>query len=199
MKKINNILNNGKKIFLATLILGSSAFAGSDRFHDYAKVKYSEPIYEYVYDRQRPQRECKEVRYKVNNYDDRYYSSNNYNNDLGVDTLIGTAAGAVLGSQIGKGNGRVAAQIVGGLLGAKVAHEIRNNYKPSYNNRHNNRYNDDYRYETKTECYDVSSKRRHKRKTITGYKNYFVYNGVKHYKITNRPKRKVKITHIIEF
>ncbi|WP_072680739.1 glycine zipper 2TM domain-containing protein [Arcobacter sp. LA11] len=187
-----------KKIFLVGLLLVSSSFAGSDRFYDYAKVRYSEPIYEYKYNRQ-PKRECKEVRYKINdNYDDRYYSSNNYNDELGVDTLIGTAAGAVLGSQIGKGNGRVAAQIVGGLLGAKVAHEIRNNYKPRYNNRYNDRYDDDYRYETRTECYDVSHKRV-KRKIITGYKNYFVYNGEEHYKITNRPKRKIKITHTISF
>lgn len=184
-----------KKILLAGLVLTSSLFAGSDSFYDYSRVTYSEPIYEYVYDQ--PRRECREVRHKVryNDYDDRYYSNSNYNDELGIDTLIGTAAGAVLGSQVGKGNGRVAAQIVGGLLGAKVAHEVRNNYKP--NHRHNNRY-DDYRYETRTECYDVVGHRT-KRKEIKGYKNYFVYNGVKHYKITKRPKRKIRINHIINF
>jgi len=175
-----------KKIVLTGLLFISSLYAGSDRFHDFAKVSYSEPIYDYVYDR-KSHRECKEVRYKVR--DDRYYSD--YDDNLGVDTLIGTAAGAVIGSQIGKGNGRVAAQIVGGLLGAKVAHEIRNNYRP------NDRYDDNYRYETRTECYDKPS--RAKRKTITGYKNYFVYNGVEHYKISNRPMRKVKVTHTINF
>ena len=187
-----------KKIFLTVLLLVTSSFAASDRFYDYSRVTYSEPIYEYKYNRQ-AKRECKEVRYKINdNYDDGYYSSNNYNDELGVDTLIGTAAGAILGSQIGKGNGRVAAQIVGGLLGAKVAHEIRNNYKPRYNkNRYNDRYDND-RYETRTECYEVAHKRV-KRKYITGYKNYFVYNGVKHYKITDRPRRRIKITHTINF
>ncbi len=175
---------------LSITLISTSLFARSDRFNDFAKVKYSEPIYEYVYDRNSRQ-ECKEVRYKVrNDYDDRHYSSN-YNDTLGVDTLIGTAAGAIIGSQIGRGNGRVAAQIVGGLLGAKVAHEVRNNYKPEYNDR------DNYRYETRTECYDVPS--RHKRKVITGYKNHFVYNGVEHFKITTRPLRRVKITHTINF
>ncbi len=186
-----------KKILLAGIFLATSLIAGSDTFHDYARVTYSEPIYKYVYDK--PRRECKEVRYKVrnDNYDDRYYSSR-YDDNLGVDTLIGTAAGAVLGSQVGKGNGRVAAQIVGGLLGAKVAHEIRNNYKPNYRDDDSyDRYEDDYRYETRTECYNVGHKV--KRKKIKGYKNYFVYNGVEHYKVTKRPKRKIRITHTIEF
>lgn len=180
-----------KKIALTSLVAVSSLFAGSDVFHDYTKVTYSQPIYEYVSHKE-PQRECKEVRYKVQNYDDRYYESN-YNDSLGVDTLIGTAAGAVLGSQIGKGNGRVAAQIVGGLLGAKVAHEIRNNYKP--NHQYNNY--DDYRYETKTECYDVG--RVSQRKELTGYKNFFTYNGVEHFKISHRPLHRVQITHTINF
>lgn len=183
-----------KKFFLISLIFATSLFAQSDRFYDYAKVTHSEPIYEYNYDRN-PRQECKEVRHRVRNYDDRYYSSNNYDDNLGVDTLVGVAAGAVLGSQVGKGNGRVAAQIIGGLLGGKVAHEIRNNYKPQ--NNYNNRNYDNYRYETRTECHDVRS--RVKRKMITGYKNHFVYRGVNHYKITNRPKRRIKLTHIINF
>lgn len=189
MIKFNNILNLGRKTFLAGLLLTSSVYARSDSFYDFARVSYSEPIYEYVYDRV-PNRVCHDVRYKVrDNYDDGYYSSN-YDDSLGIDTLVGTAAGAVLGSQIGKGNGRVAAQIVGGLLGAKVAHEIRNNYKPAYND-------STYRYETKTECYDEPQ--RVERKMITGYKNYFVYNGVEHFKVTDRPLNKVRITHTIDF
>ncbi|WP_321471175.1 glycine zipper 2TM domain-containing protein [Halarcobacter sp.] len=190
MIKLNNISSILKKTFLAGVILTSAAYAGSDRYHDFARVTYSEPIYEYVYENV-PNQVCEEVRYKVrDNYDNRYYSSG-YDDSLGVDTLIGTAAGAVLGSQVGKGNGRVAAQIVGGLLGAKVAHEIRNNYKPnSYNNRN-------YRYETKTECYDRPQ--RVERKMLTGYKNYFFYNGNKHFKITNRPIKRVKINHTISF
>lgn len=177
-----------KNIFLMVLLFMTSLFAGNNNFRDFARVKYSEPIYEYVYNRDFV-RECREVRHKVRTYDDRNYSSN-YNDQLGVDTLIGAAAGAVIGSQIGKGNGRVAAQIVGGLLGAKVSHEVRNNYKPE------RRYNN-YRYETSTECYDRPN--RTKRKMITGYKNYFVYNGVEHFKITDRPVRKIRINHTIDF
>ena len=182
-----------KNIFIIAILSVTYLFAGGNRFHDFAKVRYSEPIYEYVYDRGSV-RECKEVRHKVRNYDDRYYSSANYNDELGVDTLIGTSAGVVIGSQIGRGNGRVAAQIVGGLLGAKVAHEVRNNYRvePRYSGNHDN-----YRYETSTECYDRPN--RTKRKMITGYKNYFVYNGVEHFKVTTRPKRKIRITHSIDY
>lgn len=174
-----------KKILLGGLLLVTSLFAGGERFHDFAKVTYSEPIYEYVYD-SRPHRECQEVRYKTNN--NRYYGNNN--NSLGIDTLIGAAAGVALGNQIGKGNGRVAARVVGGLLGAKVANDIRGNY----------RVNDNYydnRYETKTECYDVEEQV--ERKAITGYKNYFVYKGEEHFKISDRPLRRVKITHTINF
>lgn len=190
MIKLNHIINLAKKIFLAGLLLTSAAHAGGDRFRDFARVSYSEPIYEYVYEKV-PNRVCEEVKYKVrDNYDDRYYSSN-YDDSLGVDTLIGTAAGAVIGSQIGDGNGRVAAQIIGGLLGAKVAHEIRNS------NRVSSYGSDNYRYETKTECYDEP--KRVERKMITGYKNYFVYNGVEHFKITDRPIKRVRINHSISF
>lgn len=174
-----------KKLVLATTLLVSSLFAGGDRFHDFAKVRYSEPVYEYVYE-QEPQRQCDKVRKRVRHYDQ---GSHVRNDNLGIDTLVGVAAGAVLGSQVGKGNGRVAAQIVGGLLGGKVAHEIRNNYNSSSNA--------DYRYVTRTECYDTY--KNVERKVITGYKNYFVYNGVEHYKVTKRPKKRIRITHSISF
>ena len=173
-----------KKLLLSAILLASSLFANGNRFHDFAKVSYSEPIYEYVYDNE-PQKECRDVRKKVRVYDDSY----SRNENLGIDTLIGVATGAVIGSQIGKGNGRVAAQIVGGLLGGKVAHEIRNNYNSSSNA--------DYRYVTRTECYDTY--KNVERKVITGYKNYFVYNGVEHYKVTKRPKKRIRITHSISF
>lgn len=181
-----------KRIYILMFFLISSLFAGGDRFYDFAKVTYSQPVYEYAYANSGTHQECREVRKKVSDYNDGYYSD--YNDSLGVDTLVGVASGAILGSQVGKGNGRVAAQIVGGLLGAKVAHEIRNNYKPS--SRYNNHYRDD-RYVTTTECYDVED--RVKRKIITGYKNYFTYNGTEHFKITDRPIRRVRITHTINF
>ncbi|AXH12455.1 glycine zipper 2TM domain-containing protein [Halarcobacter bivalviorum] len=172
-----------KKLLIVSTFLVSSLFAGGDRFHDYVKVKYSEPIYEYVYE-QVPQTQCSEVRKKVRAYDNDSYVRND---NLGIDTLVGVAAGAVLGSQVGKGNGRVAAQIVGGLLGGKVAHEIRNNYNS----------NQSYRYVNTTECFDTYENV--ERKVITGYKNHFVYKGIKHYKITKRPKDRIKITHSISF
>ena len=172
-----------KKLLLSVILLASSLFANGNRFHDFAKVNYSEPIYEYVYDNE-PQKECRDVRKKVRVYDDSY----SRNENLGIDTLIGVATGAVIGSQIGKGNGRVAAQIVGGLLGGKVAHEIRD---------YDSTANANYEYITKTECY--TSYKRIKRKMITGYKNHFVYKGEDLYKVTKRPKKKIKITHSISY
>lgn len=173
-----------KKLLLATTILASSLFAGGNSYYDYAKVNYSEPIYDYVYE-QEPQRQCDRVQKRVRVGGDSYTQNDN----LGIDTLVGVAAGAVLGSQVGKGNGRVAAQIVGGLLGGKVAHEIRNNY--------NNPTNSNYKYVTTTECYDTY--KNVERKVITGYKNYFVYNGEEHFKVTKRPKKSIRITHSISF
>ncbi|RXJ70061.1 hypothetical protein CRV08_00415 [Halarcobacter ebronensis] len=188
MSKLN-LLKHGKRAVIISLFLSSFLFAGGDRYYEYAKVTYSEPIYDYVYDNH-PNRICKEVRYKVrDDYDDGYYSSRR-DDSLGLDTLVGTTTGVVIGSQIGKGNGRVAAQIVGGLLGAKISHEIRNNYRPQ-------KY-DNYRYEIRTECYDEPT-RQTKTRVLSGYKNYFVYNGIKHYKITNEPIKRVQITHTIDF
>lgn len=177
-----------KKVLFGGLILISSLFAG-ERFQDFARVTYSEPIYEYIYDRDVAQ-ECREVRHKVR--DDYRYNSSRDSNIIGVDTLVGTATGAVIGSQIGKGSGRVAAQIVGGLLGASVANGMRDNYRSSADD-----FYDEYRYETTTECYDRPQ--RVKRKVLTGYKNYFVFDGVEHYKISDRPLKRVKITHTINY
>ncbi len=180
-----------KKSIFATILFASTLFAQSDSFYEYVKVKSSEPVYEEIY-REIPNRECKEVTYKVR-VDDGYHQNQRRDDSLGIDSLIGTAAGAVIGSQIGKGNGRVAAQIVGGLLGAKVAHEIRN--QNSYDD-YDNGY-ESYRHETRTECYNKP--KRVKEKVLTGYKNYFIYKGMKHYKISETPLKRVKITHMIKF
>ncbi|RXK14174.1 hypothetical protein CP965_01630 [Halarcobacter mediterraneus] len=173
-----------KKFILILVILASSLFARHNDFYDYAKVRYSEPIYEYVYE-DRPQTQCKDVTHKVRVGKEREYS----NDSLGIDTLVGVAAGAVLGSQVGKGNGRVAAQIVGGLLGGKVAHEIRES--PSYER--GNRY----KYVTQKECYETYTTV--KRKVLTGYKNYFKYKGKEYSKVTREPKKRIRITHTINF
>ncbi len=179
-----------KSVFVAFL-LSSSLFAQSDSFYEYVKVKSSKPIYETIY-REIPNKECREVTYKIKINDD--YDHRKRDDSLGIDSLVGTAAGVVVGSQIGKGNGRVAAQIVGGLLGAKVAHEIRN--KDSYDD-YNNKDHESYRYETRTECYNKP--KRIKEKVLTGYKNYFTYKGIKYHKISDTPLKRVKITHTIEF
>lgn len=182
-----------KKIVIGSILLATSLFAKNDVFYEKVKVSYSEPVYEYKFARETRQ-ECKEVRYKIkDDRYDRYDKNSKYDDSVGVDTLVGTAAGVVIGSQIGDGNGRVAAQIVGGLLGARVANNIRNE-------KVQDDYYDGYRYETKIVCKDRKpNHHQRKERVLIGYNNYFVYNGVKHFKFSKRPLRKIKITHTINF
>ena len=171
------------KILTTILLAGTTAFAGGETYYEHARVTKSEPIYEYVYERE-PHRECYEEKVRVRNKKNNYYDSNS----IGLDTIIGATTGVVIGNQIGKGNGRTAAKIIGGIVGGAVA----NNMRDGYDN-----YDEGYTYETRTKCYDKS--RRIKRKMITGYKNYFVYKGTQHFKVSNKPRKKVRITHTIDF
>lgn len=173
------------KLLATILLAATTAFAGGETYYDVARVTKSEPIYEYVYERE-PHKECYEEKVRVSQPRDNYYDSNS----IGLDTIIGATTGVVIGNQIGKGNGRTAAKIIGGIVGGAVANNMRDNYS-------NNGYQDDYAYEVRTRCYDTS--KRVKRKMITGYKNYFVYNGNEHFKVTNKPRKKVRITHTIDF
>lgn len=201
------------KILIATSILGFGAssvqadylnghkefknkYSGYDKRNDttFARVTYSEPIYTYV---SKNVKECYEVpvQKKVyNNRDDNYRHSSGYDsNSIGVDTIVGATIGVVIGNQIGKGNGRDAAKIVGGLLGAAVANGTRED-------RYNNTYqSNNYSYETTYETRCETKKHHRKEKVISGYKNYFSFNGKEYSKMSEQPLRKVRIEHTISF
>lgn len=170
--------------YIFTLFLTLSTLqANGTTYYDYAKVTHSEPIYEYVYERI-PQEECVEEKVRIPRKSDNYYNSN----AIGLDTIIGATTGVVIGNQIGKGNGRTAAKIIGGLMGGAIANNLRDNERYS---------NVGHDYEIRTRCYDRSKSVQ--RKMLTGYKNYFIYNGQEHFKVTHKAKKRIKITHSIDF
>jgi len=179
------------KLLTASMILASTLIAGGETYYEHARVTKSEPIYEYVYKRE-SNRECYEEKIRVQNHNNNSSNNNSYygSNSIGLDTIIGATTGIVIGNQIGKGNGRTAAKIVGGLLGGVVANNMRNQSNTKS-------YDEGYTYETRTKCYN--NPRTIKRKMVTGYKNYFFYNGNEHFKVTNKPRKKVRITHNIDF
>ncbi len=147
------------------------------QYYDYAEVTQSTPLYNYTYIN-KPYKEC---------YEETYNNTNDSNNNsVGLDTIIGLAAGAIIGNQVGKGNGKVAAKIIGGLVGGKIANNIRGHD-----------YSNNGAYETRTRC--VTKYKRKKIKTLSAYKNYFTYNGVQNYKISNIIQNTVKIKHTISY
>ncbi|RXK01018.1 hypothetical protein CRU98_00775 [Arcobacter sp. CECT 8986] len=174
-----------KKIIVLSALFTNLIFANSLQSNEFARVTHSEPIYKEVRVSQ-PVQECYEQEYRQKVYDDNYSYSNN--NSIGLDTIVGVTAGAILGNQIGKGNGNTAAKIVGGLLGGKIANELRTNDSNSYH------YETKYRTKCETKYEKVRTKR-----VITGYKNYFKYDGVKYSKVTKHPKKRIRIYKTIDF
>ncbi len=162
------------KILTFIVLFSSLLFSKQiNKYYEYVQVTHSTPIYNYTYIN-KPYKECWEER---------------YNNSIGLDTIIGFATGAVIGNQVGKGNGRVAAKIVGGLLGGQIANNIRNNNSSNYGS-----YDE---YKTRTKC--VTKYKRKKRKTLSAYKNYFTYNGIQNYKISNEIQNTIRIKHAISY
>ncbi|RXJ83883.1 glycine zipper 2TM domain-containing protein [Arcobacter sp. CECT 8985] len=173
-----------KRIVVFLFLICNIVFANSLSSSEFAKVTHSEPIYKEVRI-SKPIQECYDQRYKVKVYDDNSYSDNN---SIGLDTIVGVTAGAILGNQIGKGNGNTAAKIVGGLLGGKIANEIRSNGSNSYH------YETKYRTKCETKYKEAGTKR-----VITGYKNYFRYEGIEYSKVTKNPKKRIRIYKTIDF
>ncbi|AXX92591.1 hypothetical protein CPU12_01855 [Malaciobacter molluscorum LMG 25693] len=169
-----------KRIIVLTILFTNLIFANSLKSNEFVRVTHSEPIYKEVRIN-KPIQECYEKEYRQKIYDDNYSSNNN---SIGIDTIVGVTAGAILGNQIGKGNGNTAAKIVGGLIGGKIANELRSN---SFNN-----YHYETRYETKYE--KVRTKR-----VITGYRNYFNYDGIRYSKVTKNPKKRIRVYKTIDF
>lgn len=178
-----------KKLIIFILICSSFLFAKEYKRYTYAYVTHSEPIYEYRYDRAY-NNDCEEEDYYYEtSYNPRYDQTYN-RNEIGVDTLVGATIGVAIGNQIGKGNGRDVARVVGGLLGASIANNTREKREYiDYDTRQVKRYK---------ECHDNSYSNR-KTKVLTGYKNYFTIKGREYYKITKRPRDRIKVTHIIQY
>jgi len=172
-----------KKILTTILILSSFVFAKEYRTHTYAHVTSSEPIYEYRYNK--VYNDCEDDYYETS-YEPRYYDNSN---SVGLDTLIGATLGVAIGNQIGKGNGRDVAKVAGGILGASIANH---NRVDSYNSHHRK-----YKKRHYKEC--DNHYRTSKRKILVGYKNYFYYRNTEHFKITKRPKNRIRITKTISY
>jgi len=178
-----------KKLLAIILIFASMVvYAKERRTYSYAYVNHSEPVYEYRYDRVYEQ--CEEDYYRS---DYEYYENERRydNNAIGVDTLIGATIGVAIGNQIGKGNGRDVARIAGGLLGATIANNTRDERR--YNSNHRS-----YKKRGYSNCDDGYYTQR-KRKVLVGYKNYFTYDNKEYFKITKRPKNRIKVTKTISF
>lgn len=164
-----------KKLFFLCL-LTNILFGQEDRFYTYVNVIRSEPMYEY--------RDIPEQReyYNTTPSSSRSYESDN---SIGLDTVIGATAGVILGNQIGKGNGKTVAKVAGGLIGAGVANGTRDSRNGT------STYNEDYR---QPNSYSIRRER-----VLTGYRNYFIYEGREYSKITYNPIDRVEIIKTIEY
>ena len=177
-----------KKLLILLLLVSSAVFGKSLYSYENVRVTHSEPIYKYVTVK-KPIQECYEEEY-LHRIPGRKIYEESSGNSIGLDTIIGATAGVVIGNQIGKGNGRDAAKIVGGLLGGAIANNMRDN---------NVVYGEDeYVTRTRTKCVTKYETAREKR-VVEGYKNYFMYNGVEHYKVTKKPKKRIKVSKTITF
>jgi uncharacterized protein YcfJ len=182
MKKYN------KTLILALIMLSTSVFAQGDNFTERVKVKYSKPVYQTI-EEEIPNRNssCYEE-YEVRTPITRSSSYRNENN-IGVDTIIGATTGVIIGNQIGRGNGRVAAKVIGGLLGATVANGMRNHERTQDNSQ--------YYYETKRR--NICNNKIVRRTVLTGYDNYFTYNGKSYSKFSKHQKDYITVETSINY
>lgn len=159
-----------KKLFIILIALSSLAFAKQSKSHENVYVDYSEPIYE-----------IRHIRDYERNYEYRHRSDYESSNHIGLDTVIGATIGVAIGNKLAKGHkGKDIAQVAGGLIGVSIANNSRHGYyEPVHHKPHHRHYK--------------------KRKVLVGYKNYFVYDDMQYFKITKRPKNKIRITKTISF
>jgi len=181
--KIRNIVST------ILLLVGVNSFASDIKSQTiFVDVIRSEPIYKTVNIRV-PYDEVVSKAYEVSvpcGYDE---PSTVNNNSIGLDTIIGAGLGIALGNQVGKGNGRTVAKIAGGLLGAGVAN---NYYRENFDNV---QYCKETRYKDEVVThYDYTTKEK-----LQGYRNIFIFNGHKYTKITNRPKKTIRVRSTISF
>jgi len=97
----------------ATLLTSTQVMANVNSYYDYARVKYVEPVYQWV-EVSRPQQEC-------HSYYRKTY--NTHNNATG--TVVGAIIGGAIGNAIGhnKSNKKVGL-IAGAALGGAIGHDV---------------------------------------------------------------------------
>jgi uncharacterized protein YcfJ len=86
----------------------------TQRYHDYAKVTYVEPVYRTVRIN-RPEQEC---------WDEERVVERAYGSDRTAGGIVGGILGGVAGHQVGKGHGKTAATIVGTMLGSRIGRDM---------------------------------------------------------------------------
>jgi uncharacterized protein YcfJ len=157
-----------------SVLVAGSASAGHNstsvnRFQDYAKVTYVEPVYETVRINQ-PSREC---------WDEERTVRRDYN-DRGAGGLVGGILGGVAGHQVGNGHGKAAATIVGTLLGSKIGRDMSRDRRSS---RH---------VEVETVCRTVDHYEEEQR--LNGYRVGYRYRGHEYDTFMDKhPGKRVKI------
>ena len=165
---------NSIMAIMASLMVIASANAGhnrqdANRFDDYAKVTYVEPVYQTVRIN-RPSREC---------WDEERTVRRDYN-DRGAGGLVGGILGGVAGHQIGNGHGMAAATIVGTLLGSKIGRDMSRDRRTS---RH---------VEVETVCQTVDHYEEEQR--IQGYRVGYRYRGQEYDTFMDRhPGKRIKV------
>jgi len=180
--KVSKIIITGLLLSVISISLEANAL----QHHKWVEVDSSEPIYKTVNVRM-PYDEIVTKSYNVSVPCGGYYETVD-NNSLGIDTIIGAGIGMAIGNQIGRGDGRIAAKIVGGLLGANIA-----------NNQRQSSYNTKYCNETKYKDEIVTRYDYVEQKKLQGYKNTFHYKGETYTKITNYPKKRIRISTRISY
>jgi len=175
-----------KKIILATVLtLGLSVSAFADTV---CKVTKSVPSYKNITVRT-PHSTSYQERVSSRTQCGYTYKEES-RSSLGFDTIIGAVAGGFLGNQVGGGSGKDWATAGGAILGGTVANQTRRgSYEkvPKYcdNSHYVTRYRTSYTYETISE--------------VTGYTNYFTYNGVQYTKQSSSPLTTVNVRTNISY
>jgi len=174
-----------KKIILAVLTLGLSVSVFADTV---CQVTKSVPTYKNIKVRT-PHTTSYQERVSSRTQCGYTYQEDS-TSGLGLDTIIGVGLGGLLGNQVGGGHGKTAATIVGGLGGGYIANQTRKgNYNkvPKYcdNSHYETRYQTTYTYENISE--------------VTGYTNYFTYDGVQYTKQSSSPLKTVNVRTNISY
>ena len=171
-------INKIALLTLAGLMCASvSVYAGhkskhAQRYHDYAKVTYVEPVYRTVRI-SRPEQEC---------WDEERVVEREYGADRTAGGIVGGILGGVAGHQVGKGHGKTAATIVGTMLGSKIGRDLAGD-NPRRVESH---------IDTETVCRTVD--RYEEQERLQGYRVGYRYHGREYDTFMKRhPGKKIRV------